>query len=60
MTIPDLSYLLPLMENVAFPALVTLFLLIRFDDRMKRLEEQSKGIAEKLKDLGGNRNDSSH
>lgn len=46
-----LSTLLPLLENVGFPVLVTLFLLIRYEVRMERLEKHSKSLTDTIDQL---------
>jgi hypothetical protein len=49
--ISALSGLIHLIETVGFPVVVTLFLLIRYELRMERLEKQSKDLAETIRKL---------
>ncbi|MFD1334198.1 YvrJ family protein [Oceanobacillus iheyensis] len=46
-----MTYLTSLLENVGFPVMVTLFLLIRYEIRIKQLEEHSKNLSDLIKDL---------
>ncbi|WP_010647701.1 YvrJ family protein [Oceanobacillus massiliensis] len=49
--IPALSFTLKLLEDVGFPVLVTMFLLIRYEVRMERLEQHSKCLTDTIKEL---------
>ncbi len=46
-----MTYLTSLLENVGFPVMVTLFLLIRYEVRIKQLEDHSKNLSDLIKDL---------
>ncbi|WP_081427520.1 YvrJ family protein [Oceanobacillus iheyensis] len=46
-----MTYLTSLLENVGFPVMVTLFLLIRYEIRIKQLEEHSKDLSDLIRDL---------
>ncbi|MFS0750763.1 YvrJ family protein [Oceanobacillus sp. 1P07AA] len=46
-----MTYLISLLENVGFPVMVTLFLLIRYEVRIKQLEDHSKNLSDLIKDL---------
>lgn len=46
-----MTYLISLLENVGFPVMVTLFLLIRYEIRIKQLEDHSKNLSDLIKDL---------
>ncbi|MGJ9457656.1 YvrJ family protein [Oceanobacillus sp. CF4.6] len=49
--ISALSYMVQSMENVGFPVLVTLILLIRYEVRMERLEKHSRDLSDIIKEL---------
>ncbi|MFC4023893.1 YvrJ family protein [Oceanobacillus longus] len=49
--ISALSYMVQSMENVGFPVVVTLILLIRYEVRMERLEKHSKDLSDIIKEL---------
>ncbi|RDW21401.1 YvrJ family protein [Oceanobacillus arenosus] len=46
-----LSDVIQLMENVGFPVVVTLILLIRYEFRMERLEKLSKKLSDTINEL---------
>lgn len=43
--------LIPLLENVGFPLVVTLILLIRYEVRMERLEKHSRDLSDSINKL---------
>lgn len=47
----DISALSGLIENVGFPVIVALFLLIRYEVRMERLEKHSRDLSEMINKL---------
>ena len=49
--ISALAGLIPLLENVGFPLVVTLILLIRYEVRMERLEKHSKDLSDSISEL---------
>lgn len=49
--ISTLAGLIPLLENVGFPLVVTLILLIRYEVRMERLEKHSKDLSDTINQL---------
>jgi hypothetical protein len=49
--ISTLSYMIQTMENVGFPVVVTLVLLIRYEVRMERLEQHSKKLSDVINEL---------
>ena len=49
--ISTLAGLIPLLENVGFPLVVTLILLIRYEVRMERLEKHSKDLSDTINTL---------
>ncbi|MCM3739778.1 YvrJ family protein [Oceanobacillus luteolus] len=46
-----LTSLIPLLENVGFPLVVTLILLIRYEVRMERLEKHSRDLTDTINKL---------
>ncbi|MEI3599457.1 MULTISPECIES: YvrJ family protein [unclassified Oceanobacillus] len=49
--ISALSGLIDMVENVGFPVIVALFLLIRYEIRMERLEKHSKDLSDTINKL---------
>lgn len=49
--IAALSAMIQLMENVGFPVVVTLVLLLRYEVRMERLEKHSKKLSDVINEL---------
>lgn len=47
-----LAGLIPLLENVGFPLIVTLILLIRYEVRMERLEKHARDLSDSINKLG--------
>ncbi|WP_084268722.1 YvrJ family protein [Oceanobacillus damuensis] len=45
------SYFIQLLQDVGFPVLVTLFLLIRYEVRMEQLEKHSRNLTDVIKEL---------
>ena len=52
--ISTLVGLMALLENVGFPLIVTLILLIRYETRMERLEKHSKDLSDSINKLRRN------
>ncbi|WP_087972535.1 YvrJ family protein [Oceanobacillus rekensis] len=49
--ISTLSFMIQTLENVGFPVVVTLVLLIRYEVRMERLEQHSKKLSDVINEL---------
>lgn len=49
--IAALTAMIQLMENVGFPVVVTLVLLLRYEVRMERLEKHSKKLSDVINEL---------
>ncbi|WP_249870266.1 YvrJ family protein [Oceanobacillus saliphilus] len=49
--IATFTYLTQLLQDVGFPVLVTLFLLIRYEVRIEKLEKHSENLTNVIKDL---------
>ena len=47
----ELSGLIDFIESVGFPIIVALFLLIRYEIRMERLEKHSKDLSDTINKL---------